>query len=152
MSEQRLLLISRDDILRVADTKQEDRLFRLLARLVRSGFQLLVTAPQPDEWSSDHGGPDDALLGPDSLRKRISDAGGVIDGVYYVRRSSLTQRRRREEALQDMLSRYGISTGNCYLFSSSRKFVRAAVSLGIHATRLNAERTLMNQIKPLERP
>ena len=52
----------------------------MLARLARSGFRFLATAPQPDQWSADHGGPEDALLGPESIRKRVTEAGGVIDG------------------------------------------------------------------------
>jgi len=108
MAEQRLLMISRDDILRLGAGEQGDRFYRMLARLTRSGFQLLATAPQPDDWSRDHGGPDDALLGPDSIRKRLADAGGILDGIYYVPRSLFTQRRNREQALQDILERYAI--------------------------------------------
>jgi hypothetical protein len=124
-------------------------LFRMLARLTHRGFQLLATAPQPDDWSRDHGGPDDALLGPDSLRKRLSDAGGFLDGVYYVSRSLLTQKRNREEALADMMKRYGMDPGNCYLYSSSKKFVSSAASLGIKARKLGRERSLMKELKTL---
>jgi len=149
MPDPRLLMISRDDILVVGSGRQGDRLFRLLARLTRLGFQFLSTAPQPDDWSRDHGGPDDALLGPDSIRKRLSDAGGTIDGIYYVPRSLFTQRRNREEALQDIMKRYAIAPGQCHLFSSSRKFVEAAASLGIAATALSADRPLMPELKLL---
>jgi len=151
MQERRLLLISRDDILEVADDKHATRLFRLFARFTRHRFHLLATAPQPDRWSATHGGPDDALLGPDSIRKRLADAGGVLDGVYYVPRSLLTQKRNREQALQDMMHRYSVIPDHCHLLSSSKKFVGTAVSLGIHAVYLNGERTLMNELKALSK-
>jgi len=149
MSDHRLLLISRDDILESASDDKAQLLFRTLARLTHQGFRLLATAPQPDDWSRDHGGPDDALLGPESLRKRLSDAGGFLDGVYYVPRSLLTQKRNREEALKDMIERYGTDPEHCYLFSSSNKFVSSAASLGIKATSLGRERSLIAELKAL---
>jgi hypothetical protein len=149
MPDQRLLMISRDDILEVGAAKQGDRLFRTLARLTRLGFQLLATAPQPDDWSREHGGPDDALLGPDSIRKRLADAGGAIDGIYYVPRSLFTQKRNREAALRDIMKRYAIQPRQCRLFSSSRKFVDAALDLGIDATALADGKQLMQELKTL---
>jgi len=142
-------MISRDDILCSAAGKQGDRLYRSLARLTRSGYQLLATAPQPDDWTRDHGGPDDALLGPDSIRRRLADAGGTLDGIYYVPRSLFTQRRNREAALKDIMTRYGIEATHCHLYSSSRKFVEAAAELGIHATTLSDEKQLMGALKAL---
>lgn len=149
MPDQRLLMISRDDILEVGAAKQGDRLFRTLARLTRLGFQLLATAPQPDDWSREHGGPDDALLGPDSIRKRLADAGGTIDGIYYVPKSLFTQKRNREAALLDIMKRYAVQPAQCRLFSSSRKFVDAALDLGIDATALDDGRQLMQELKTL---
>ena len=149
MTEQHLLLISRDDIEDVVSDTRGDKLFRLLARFTRKGFHLLATAAQPDQWSEDHGGPDDALLGRESLRKRLADAGGTLDGVYYVPRSLLTQRRNREEALSDMMDRYGVKPEQCFLFSSSKKFVEVADSLGIRATYLGRKRKLMSELKKL---
>ena len=149
MGEQQLLMISRDDILRVGAGKQGERLFRTLARLTRTGFQLLATASQPDDWSREHGGPDDALLGPESIRKRLADAGGTLDGIYYVPRSLFTQRRNREAALNDIMGRYGIAPGQCHLFSSSRKFVEAASGLGINATALSSDKQLMQGLRAL---
>ncbi len=146
--KQRLLLISRDDILKVVDGKHDTRLFRVLARFTRQDYHLLATAPQPDRWSS-HGGPDDALLGPGSIRERLADAGGVLDGVYYVQRSLLTQKRNRVQALQDILQRYAASPDHCHLFSSSKKFVAVAAELGIHATHLDKERKLTTELKIL---
>ena len=149
MGEQHLLMISRDDILRSAAGKQGERMFRALARLTRSGYQLLATAPQPDDWSRDHGGPDDALLGPESIRRRLTDAGGTLDGIYYVPRSLFTQKRNREAALKDIMTRYGIEPAQCYLFSSSRKFAEVAAELGIHTTALDGDKHLMQSLKAL---
>ena len=151
MHDRRLLLISRDDILQATLESKETRLFRELARLTRGDFHLLATAPQPDRWSSSHGGPDDALLGPDSIRKRLSDAGGTLDGVYYVPRSLLTQKRNRVQALEDILRRYSVSAERCYLISSHKNFVRAANSLGIVATLLSNHGRLMNAVTELSK-
>lgn len=145
----RLLLISRADILEATSGPDSQRLFRILARLNRGGYQLLATAPQPDHWTREQGGKADALLGPDSIRKQLADAGGFLEGVYFVPRSLLTQRRNRETALQDMMGRYAIQPENCYLFSSSEKFAAVARDLGIHATTLNDQRKLMNELKKL---
>ena len=106
MSNVRLLLISRDDLLGLMNGDVAERAFRLIASLTRQGYHLLATAPQPEEWTGEHGSPDDALLGPSGVRKRLSEAGGNLDGIYYVRRSLLTQKRNREDALRDILQRY----------------------------------------------
>lgn len=149
MQDRRLLLISRDDILQYADDEHTTRLFRLLARFTRAGFHLLATAPQPDRWSASHGGPDDALLGPDSIRKRLADSGGVLDGVYYVPRSLLTQKRNRMEALEDMLLRFSVKPDQCFLFSSQKNYVNVAKELSIHAKYLDQNHSLMDELKVL---
>jgi len=149
MPEHRLLLISRDDILDHLSVRKGNRLFRTLAQLSRGGFQLLATAPQPEHWSKEHGGPDDTLLGPESIRRRLSDVGGFLQGVYYVPRSLLTQKRNREEALRDMTERYSIEASHCHLYSSSRKFVDVANELGMNATHLDKERLLLPELKIL---
>lgn len=149
MVEARLLMISRDDILRSSEGKRGDALYRTLARLTRGGYQLLATASQPDDWSRSHGGPDDALLGPQSIRRRLADVGGQLDGIYYVPRSLFTQKRNREQALQDIMRRYAIDAGQCYLFSSSGKFVEAAGELGIHATVLQKNGQLIQELTAL---
>ncbi|MGD2130703.1 MAG: hypothetical protein PVJ17_15475 [Lysobacterales bacterium] len=151
MAEVRLLMISRDDLLKVATGQDGDHLFRALGRLTRSGYQLLATAPQPEEWTKKHGGPDDALLGPESLRKRLADAGGTLDGVYYVPRSLFTQKRNRETALRDIMKRYALKPAQCFMYSSSRSFVIAAQSLGISATYLGEERELLAELRALIR-
>lgn len=149
MKKHRLLLISRDDIVNEVEGKNDTRLFRILARFTHLGYRLLATAPQPDSWSSTRGAPDDALIGPGSIRERLADAGGVLDGVYYVQRSLLTQKRNRVQALQDILQRYAASPDHCYLFSSSRKFVNVAGELGIHATHLSRECKLSSELNAL---
>lgn len=145
----RLLLISRDDILSAMNGDAAERTFRLLAGLTRHGFHLLATAPQPDKWVGEHGCPDDALLGPNSIRKRLADAGGTLDGVYYVRRSMLTQRRNREDALKDMLGRYSAKPEETVLFSSMKNFVKAAREMGIRATQLGRENTLTEELEKM---
>ncbi|MEJ8568715.1 hypothetical protein [Elongatibacter sediminis] len=142
----RLLLISRDDILRDVERGEAEPLFRRLAGLTRQGFHLLATAPQPEKWSGEHGSPDDALLGPDSIRKRLLDVGGKLDGVYYVRRSLLTQKRNRQDALNDMLERYGASPGNCTLLSSKRKYMQTAIEMGINGIQLSRDLRLLEAL------
>jgi len=142
----RLLLISRDDILAAMGSEDCDKAFRLMAALTRQGYHLLATAPQPEAWTGEHGSPDDALLGPNSIRRRLSDAGGVLDGVYYVRRSLLTQKRNREAALNDILQRYKSQAEHTVLLSSSRNFVKAARKLGIQATLLAGDHQLVQEL------
>ena len=89
------------------------------------------------------------MLGSDSISKRLSDAGGALDGVYYVPKSLFTRKRTREQALEDMLERYSVNPNRCYLFSSSRKFIAAAASMGILATYLGKERALLPQLEGL---
>ena len=151
-SEHELLLINRDDILAVMnedDATSAERVFRLLATLTRQGYHLLATAPQPEKWTGEHGSPDDALLGPDSIRKRLADAGGKLDGVYYLRRSLLTQRRNREDALQDILRRYGVVAENCTLISSRKKFLVSARDLGFQTTQLGRNCRLQEALQSL---
>jgi len=148
-SEHKLLLISRDDILDIMKEDAAERVFRLLAMLTRHGYHLLATAPQPEQWSGEHGSPDDALLGPDSIRKRLADAGGKLDGVYYLRRSLLTQRRNREDALEDILSRYGVRAENCILISSLRKLMTSARGLGFQTRALDRETSLQGTLEQL---
>jgi len=148
-SEHKLLLISRDDILTVMKEAAAERVFRLLAILTRQGYHLLATAPQPEQWSGEHGSPDDALLGPDSIRKRLADAGGKLDGVYYLRRSLLTQRRNREDALEDILRRYGVRAENCILITSKRKFIASARGLGFQTRPLDCETGLLDTLEQL---
>lgn len=143
------MLISRDDILKVTEREDKKSLFRLLARLTHQGFHLLLTAPQPEQWPAAQGVPDDALLGPDSIRRLLNDAGGALDGVYYVPKSSLTQRRNREQALQDIIDRYAVSSERCYLYSSSGKFVEAANRLGLNSSFLDQDSSLADELSLL---
>jgi hypothetical protein len=146
MQANRLLLISRDDLLAVMNSDFGDRAFRLLSTLTRHGFNLLATAPQPDEWTGEHGSPDDALLGPNSVRKRLSDAGGVLGGVYYVRRSMLTQKRNRADALEDILKRYSAEPEDTVLLSSKRNWVKAAKKMGLQASLLQDQVGLVENL------
>jgi hypothetical protein len=149
MQSSRLLLISRDDLLAVMNSAAGDRAFRLLSTLTRHGFHLLATAPQPDQWTGEHGSPDDALLGPNSVRKRLADAGGVLGGVYYVRRSMLTQKRNRADALEDILKRYSAEPGQTVLLSSKHNWVKAALKMGFLATLLSHDAELPEKLAEL---
>lgn len=156
LSERELLLIGRDDILTVmnddANSAEAARVFRLLATLTRQGYHLLATAQQPEQWTGAHGSPDDALFGSDSIRKRLTDAGGKLDGVYYLRRSLLTQQRNREDALQDILRRYGVRSDNCILISSQKKLLATARQLGFQTTQLGRDCSLLAALQPLANP
>ncbi len=127
----RLLIISRDALLEAEGQRHADTVFRQLASLSRQGYQLCLTAPEPEKWVPTRGRVDDALSRQSHLKERIKAAGGELDGVYYVPRSLLTQDRNREGALQDILARYGTSPNQATLISSSVPFLRAASRLGI---------------------
>lgn len=153
-SQQRLLMISRNDILEVAESPGQKELFRLIAWLTRHGYHLLATAAMPDHGNSREswlkGGGDASLVGPESIRSRIDEAGGTLDGVYYVPRSLLTQHRNRIESLRDMMQRYSVSPASTYLFSSSKKWADAALELDIQATFLDKAERLLPELERLK--
>jgi hypothetical protein len=129
----KLLIISRD-LLLIADSAPDAPLiYRHLATLNRRGCSLLLTAPEPDQWVPTRGNVDNALQSQARLRDRIQQAGGDLDGIYYVPRSLLTQDRNRLGALQDILSRYGLGSSQALLLSNSVPFIKAAARLGIQA-------------------
>jgi hypothetical protein len=146
-------MISRNDILDVAAGPKQKELFRLLAWLTRHRFHLLATAPMPDHGDSRErwlkGGGDASLVGPESIRSRIDEAGGTLDGVYYVPRSLLTQNRNRVESLRDMMQRYAVAPDSSYLLSSSKKWVDAALGLDILATYLDEPEQLIAELTEL---
>ena len=61
----------------------------------------------------------------------------------------MTQRRNREDALQDILRRYGVRAENCVLMSSRKKFVAAAAGLGFATTLLGRDSSLMVALEGL---
>lgn len=154
MASQLLLMISRNDILEVAEGPDQKELFRLLAWLTRHGFHLLATAPMPDQGNSRErwlkGGGDASLVGPESIRSKIDKAGGTLDGVYYVPRSLLTQHRNRINSLKDMMQRYAVAPDSSYLLSSSKKWVEAALELEIRAKYLNDSCELIPELRGLK--
>ncbi len=128
---QKLLIISRDALLDAEQHPKADSVFRLLAYLNRSGIHVLLTAPEPDHWVPTRGNLDEALDSQRRLLKKVHDAGGELEGVYYVPRSLFTQDRNREGALRDILERYSLQPGHARLLSSSIPFLKAASRLGI---------------------
>lgn len=153
MATQTLLLISRKDILEVAAGPEAKELFRLLAWLTRHGFHLLATAAMPDTGDSRErwlkGGGDASLVGQESIRSRINEAGGTLDGVYYVPRSILMQHRNRINSLRDMMQRYSVKPSATYLYSSSKKWAEAASELEIQATCLDDSSQLIKSLSDL---
>jgi hypothetical protein len=149
MARNRLVLIKRDDLLPVGDDDLEVRLIRLLARLSRHGYHLLLTADQPSDWAEraiyrrSHGKRR-------GLRQRLAEAGGVMDGIYYVPRSLITQKRSRVEALKDMLDRFSVRPDDCFLYSSNAKFVSVAGEIGIKSSVINNKSQLLKLIEGLD--
>lgn len=142
MQRHPLLLISRRDILAASQQEGGQKLVQMLANFTRQGFQLLATASLPLEWSKSLAVSRRSVPAPKGVRQIIAEAGGSLDGVYYVPRSLLTQKTNRETALKDILSRFGTAPTECYLFSSSRKFVAAARRLNIKAFDIENKNTL----------
>ena len=131
LTESKLLIISRDTLLDVLNDSSSDKVFRILASLSRRGLHILLSAPEPERWVPTRGNVDSALNSQNMLMKLANEAGGTLEGVYYVPRSLLTQDRNREGALKDILKRYSVLPGKTVLISSSAPFIKAANRLGI---------------------
>lgn len=128
-----LLLISCKLLLAAEHSPQGAAIFRRLANLTRSGCHLLLTASEPDQWFPTRGNVDSVLGTQGRMLQQIQDAGGDLDGIYYVPRSVFTQDRKRFAALKDILQRYTTEADNATLISSSKSFIKAAQKLGIAA-------------------
>ena len=154
MSAQALLLISRNDILEVSEGPESRKLFQLLSWLTRNGFHLMATAAMPDPNNSRErwlkGGGDPSLFGPGSIRSKLDEAGGTLDGVYYVPRSFIAQNRNRIRSLDDVMKRYAVSPQITYLYSSSRKWAEAAEKLDIRSVCLAKPRKLIEELARLK--
>ena len=150
MSRQLLLLISRKDLVEATSGSDADRTLRALASLTRQGVHFVATASQPEEWSRSQAESKRSRPGPKRLRDRLAESGGVLDGVYYIPNSLLTQKARREEAIRDLCGRFGLSAGDCYLFSSNRKFLGAASGMGVNAEKINGNNSLGSLLEALE--
>jgi len=152
VSRQALLLISRRDLLKASEGKEGERLVRALATITLQGFQFVATASQPHEWSRRQAESKRSQRGPRRLRDRLAEAGGVLDGVYYIPHSLLTQRARREEAIRDLLERFGTDAAACYLLSSNRKFLATAESLGVNTREISENNKLCDVLSDLAGP
>lgn len=142
MARHPLLIIGRRDALGLADGPDGAAVFRKLAQLTRHGFRLVSTASLTNDWSKNEAVSSRSQPRPRGLRQLIEEAGGALDAVYYVPHSLLTQKTRRDQALRDILERFAVAPDDCYLFSSSRKFVAVAESLGIRAEAITEARPL----------
>lgn len=149
MKRQPLLLISRRDLLDAMSDVDGDRLVRTLSGLTRKGFHFVATASQPDEWSKSKAMSKRSRRGPKRIRDRLAEAGGILDGVYYIPQSLLTQKTRREEALKDLLERFGTRACDCFLISSNRNFIRTAKSFGINTRKIKDKQDLNSLLKQL---
>lgn len=149
MNHQPLLLISRRDLLDAMSGVDGDHLVRTLSSLTRKGFHFVTTASQPDEWSKNKAISKRSRPGPKRIRDRLAEAGGILDGVYYIPQSLLTQRTRREEALKDLLERFGTRASDCFLISSNRNFIRTAKSFGINTRKIKDKKNLNSLLKQL---
>ncbi len=130
-SELKLLIISRDTLLDALKDASSKKIFRTMARISRRGTHILLSAPEPERWVPTRGNVDNALNQQNELMKLANEAGGGIEGVYYVPRSLLTQDRNRKGALTDILKRYSVPAKNAVLISSSSPFIKAARRMGI---------------------
>lgn len=137
MNHQPLLLISRRDLLDATSGQEGDQVVRTLASLTRKGFHFVATASQPNEWSKSKAVSKRSRPGPKRIRDRLAEAGGILDGVYYIPQSLLTQKTRREEALKDLLERFGTLPSDCFLVSSNRNFIKSAKILGINTRKIS---------------
>ncbi len=150
MTRQPLLLISRKDLIEASEGDGGDRLVRTLANLTRAGFHFVATASQPDVWSRSSAVSKRSRPGPKRLRDRMAEAGGILDGVYYIPQSLLTQRTRREEAIRDILNRFGVLEENCYLASSNRKFLSTAANFGVKTLKIDEKHRLQDHLDFLQ--
>ena len=150
MSRQHLLLISRRDLVEASSGPEANRTLLALSSLTRRGVRFVATASQPEEWTRSQAESKRSKPGPKRLRDRLAESGGVLDGVYYIPNSLLTQRARREEAIRDLSARFGIPMGDCFLLSSNRKFLATASGLGVNVEKINDNRPLCEVLEALE--
>jgi hypothetical protein len=150
MNRHPLLLISRSDLLNASKGSDGERMIRTLSGLTRQGFHFVATASQPDVWSRSKAESKRGRPGPKRLRDYLAEAGGIVDGVYYIPQSLLTQRTRREEALRDLLDRFATEATDCYLLSSNRSFISVAESLGINTLKIKDKKPLYVLLASLE--
>lgn len=125
------------------------RVFRRLANLTRSGHHLLLTASEPDQWFPTRGNVDSVLSTQGRLLQQLQDAGGDLDGIYYVPRSVFTQDRKRSAALKDILQRYTTDGASATLISSSKAFIKAAQRLQIKTHSLSEDENVVAALTEL---
>jgi hypothetical protein len=146
---QNLLLISRSDLRSACEGPGGERVIRKLAKLTREGFQLLSVASQPDDWSKSRAMRRRSQPIPRGVRQRIAESGGHLDGVYYIPRSMLTQKKKHEEALRDIMARFDTSMDRCFLISGDKKLRASAESLDIKSFKISKKSDLYELLDQL---
>jgi len=146
----KLLIVSRDAVLD-AGAEAAPQIYRQLAGFYRRGFSLLLTASEPDHWVPTRGNVDNALQQQSRIQQGIQQAGGDLDGVYYVPRSLLTQDRNRIGALRDILRRYSTQASQAILVSGSIPFLKAAQRLGIETHEVSQHRVGSSALEVLKK-
>ena len=73
----------------------------------------------------------------------------MLDGVYYIPHSLLTQKARREEAIRDLLERFGAQATDCYLVTNNKKFIAAAKKVGVKAQKIKNINSLCKKLESL---
>jgi hypothetical protein len=150
-----VLILSRDLLVTESGSvSARDGIYRRLAHLTRKGCRLLLTAAEPDRWLPTRGSEDSALRAQNRIQEQLQRQGGDLDGVYYVRRSELTQDRMRQGALRDILGRYAVPADRVLLISANGPFLEAARELVIATVAIDldgdAEQQLDRTLKSME--
>jgi len=145
-------MISCKLLLIAEQSAQGPTVFRRLANLTRNGYHLLLTASEPDQWFPTRGNVDSVLGTQRRMLQHLQDAGGDLDGIYYIPRSVFTQDRKRFAALKDILWRYSADGESATLISSSKAFIKAAKKLEIITHSIpDDESTAMALVETLEK-
>lgn len=141
-----LLIVSARLLLAAEQSAQGPTVFRRLANLTRSGSHLILTASEPDQWFPTRSNVDSVLGTQGRLLQQLQDAGGDLDGIYYVPRSVFTQDRKRSGALKDILHRYNVTGEQATLISSSKAFLKAGQKLGIKTFTMTDDDSVVSEM------
>ena len=79
----------------------------------------------------------------------VAEAGGMLDGVYYIPQSLMTQRTRNEEALGELLDRFGTEAKDCYLVSTDRALLATAKKMHVNTVKISEKSGLVTILEDL---